>query len=92
MGSLKYGYKSPNMGYNLLLTPLRTTHEPPSGGSSLGLRVSGVKGASQSEALYSSGSITSRVRLRCPVSLRLPGRAEGSGFRGSSIESVLGLW
>ena len=35
MGSYKWGYKSPNMGYKyivtLLITPLITTHEPPSG-------------------------------------------------------------
>ena len=33
MGSYKWGYKSPNMGYTiviLLITPLTTTHEPPS--------------------------------------------------------------
>ena len=33
MGSYKWGYKSPNVGYNyspLLITPLLTTHEPPS--------------------------------------------------------------
>ena len=34
MGSYKWGYKSPNLGYitivTLLITPLITTHEPPS--------------------------------------------------------------
>ena len=33
MGSYNWGYKFPNMGYNyssLLITPLITTHEPPS--------------------------------------------------------------
>ena len=34
MGSYKYGYKSPNMGYNyiatLLIAPLISAHEPPS--------------------------------------------------------------
>ena len=30
MGSYKYGYKSLNMGYTLLIAPLKTTHEAPS--------------------------------------------------------------
>ena len=35
MGSYKWGYKSPNKGYNitivtLIITPRITTHEPPS--------------------------------------------------------------
>ena len=40
MGSCKWGYKSPNLGYNKsypTYSPTRTTHEPPS--RALGLRV-----------------------------------------------------